>query len=398
MKQLEIFFRTFWLLAILLAAPTDMLAEEQADNAEKKVDLGMDSIEISLITCTPHEEIYSLYGHTALRYHDQQSGEDLLFNYGVFNFKAPHFVARFVLGMTDYELGIIPFEPFCEEYKKWGSSVYEQVLNLTSEEKFLIRRALAINYLPQNRVYRYNFFYDNCSTRPRDIVQWNLKGVLIPSKEHQEGRSYRELIHELNSGHPWSAFGIDLLLGLKADLETDYQQQEFLPLILMRHYEDSQILADGHYRPLVKERHTLVEGSRQHVEKEFPLSPLVCILLLLIITIAITVFDWKRRRCSVGYDVLLMTVTGLMGCLLFIMIFSEHPTTSINLQILVLNPLSLFFIPSVIKGKSSRYGKLMTVCLLLFFLGAFLQDYAEGMEIVALCLLIRLWIHHRNEK
>ncbi len=391
MKQLEIFFRTFWLVCILLASNTSV----QGQNPD--IDR-MDSIEISLITCSPHEEIYSLYGHTAIRYHDLKTGQDFLFNYGIFNFKAPHFVARFVLGKTDYELGIIPVEPFCKEYKKWGSAVYEQVLNLTSEEKMRIQKALAINMRPENRVYRYNFFYDNCSTRPRDIIQNNLNGEVIPSKKHQEQPTYREMIHEMNSHHPWSAFGIDLLLGIKADLQTDYRQQEFLPLILMSHYDDSQIYTNGQYRPLVKNRRTLVESGIQSIEKEFPLSPFVCIILFLIITIIITIFDWKRGSCNILFDGLVMTISGLLGCLLFIMIFSEHPTTSLNLQILVLNPLSLFFIPSVVRRKHTRYWNFLLVCLILFFLGSFIQDYAEGMEIVALSLLIRYWIHFKYDK
>ncbi len=358
----------------------------------------MDSIEISLITCSPHEEIYSLYGHTAIRYHDLRTGQDFLFNYGIFNFKAPHFVARFVLGKTDYELGIIPLEPFCKEYEKWGSAVYEQVLDLTADEKMRIQTALAINMRPGNRVYRYNFFYDNCSTRPRDIIENNLNGKLIPSRNHQEHPTYREMIHEMNHHHPWSAFGIDLLLGIRADRQTDYRQQEFLPLILMSHYDDSQIYANGQYRPLVKTRRTLVESGIQSIEKEFPLSPIPCMILFLLITILVTIFDWKRGSCSIWFDVSIMTIFGLLGCLLFIMIFSEHPTTSLNLQILVLNPLSLFFIPSVIKRKHTRYWNILLVCLLFFFVGAFIQDYAEGMEIVALSLLIRYWIHYKYDK
>ena len=92
----------------------------------------MDSVEVSLLTCSPHEEIYSLYGHTALRWHDLRSGEDLAFNWGIFNFKKPYFVLRFVFGLTDYELGAIPMKYFMEEYRSVGSSVTEQVLDLTA--------------------------------------------------------------------------------------------------------------------------------------------------------------------------------------------------------------------------------------------------------------------------
>ena len=114
-----------------------------AQNAEP-----LDSVELSLITCSPHEEVYSLYGHTAIRLVDQRSGRDLTFNYGVFNFKAPHFVLRFVFGKTDYELGILPTGMFCDYYQQWGSEVAEQVLNLTAEEKALLLHALGVNLKP----------------------------------------------------------------------------------------------------------------------------------------------------------------------------------------------------------------------------------------------------------
>ncbi|UKK47357.1 DUF4105 domain-containing protein [Prevotella sp. E9-3] len=349
----------------------------------------MDSVEIGLITCTPHEEVYSLYGHTAIHYKNQQTDEDLVFNYGVFNFKAPHFVARFVLGKTDYELGIIPIEPFCKYYKDWGSEVVEQVLNLTNEEKARIVHALAINYRPENRVYRYNFFYDNCSTRPRDIIVHNLVGEVVYAPREDYAPSYREMIHELVGHHPWASMGNDLLLGAKADMKTDRKQQEFLPMNLMHDFEHARIYANGEYRPLVKERRVLVKAGIQVVEEEFPLSPTACAWLLFALLMAVLIIEKKKHQHYLWIDLILMLTTGAAGLLLFVMFFSEHPTTSTNLQILLLNPLSLLFIPSVWRGKASYYWIFMLSCLILFAVGWFIQDYAEGMEILALCLLSR---------
>ena len=115
----------------------------------------MDSVEISLLTCEPHDEVYSLYGHTAIRYHDlRHGGIDVAFNYGVFNFHAPYFVLRFVFGITDYELGAYPYKYFRIEYERFGSEVVEQVLNLTNEEKLRLQFLLADNMQPANTVYR----------------------------------------------------------------------------------------------------------------------------------------------------------------------------------------------------------------------------------------------------
>ena len=390
MKQLEIFFRTFWLVLLLLIPAGSINAYNEASGE-------LDSIEISLITCTPHEEIYSLYGHTALRYHDLRTDKDLVFNYGVFNPATPYFVVRFMLGKTDYELGVAPFKPFCKYYEDWGCMVSEQVLNLTNEDKECIARALSINMLPKNRVYRYNIFYENCSTRPRDIIENNIGGKIIYAPRKDSQRTFRELIHEMTARHPWASMGNDLVLGLTADVETNQRQQEFLPLNLMYDFDHAQILSDGQYRPLVKERRVLVEPDIQVVKTGF-LSPTLCAVIVFIFSLGIFVAEWRKRSRFVWFDVVLMAFTGLAGCLLFVMLFSEHPTTSTNLQILLLNPLWLFFIPSIVRCKPSHYWIILLICIVLFFLGGLLQDYAEGMEILALCLLTRYCSHLRNDK
>lgn len=125
-----------------------------------------DSIRLSLLTCAPGEEIYSLFGHTAIRYENSSQGIDVVFNYGLFSFNTPNFIFRFSLGETDYQLGATDYERFAAEYAFFGRSVWQQTLNLTDEEKTELIRLLQENYRPENRVYRYNFFYDNCATRP----------------------------------------------------------------------------------------------------------------------------------------------------------------------------------------------------------------------------------------
>lgn len=355
----------------------------------------LDSIEVSLLTCSPHEEIYSLYGHSALRWHDlhqegPRAGEDLAFNWGIFNFDKPYFVARFVFGLTDYELGIIPYKAFCAYYEQWGSSVTEQVLNLTNEEKQKIKEALANNLLPENRIYRYNFFYDNCSTRPRDIVEKCINGKVEYAQRTDYTPSYREMVGYCTRNHPWATFGNDILLGIKADWDTDLRQQEFLPGNLLYDFDRAQIYSDGTYRQLVSERRMAVNPGVQIIEEDFPLTPIQCALILLAITIGISTFDWKRKKRSVWFDSILFLMQGLAGCVLFVMLFSQHPTTSTNLQILLLNPLALGFIPAVIRKKNKTWPKVQTVMFILFLIGSFFQHYAEGMLIVALCLLLRV--------
>lgn len=393
MKHLKSIFRTLCLLAAVLLVSTDVKAQNDAVTAY------YDSVEVSLLTCQPHEEIYSLYGHTALRYHDLKRNEDWAFNYGIFNFHAPHFVLRFVFGLTDYELGVIPTDIFKQEYRRFGSQVTEQVLNLTNEEKHAIHKALYENYRPENRVYRYNYFYDNCTTRARDMVERNINGQVRYQDNPDYEPTYREMVHECTMAHPWATWGNDFLLGIKADLKTDQRQQEFLPNNLLHDFARAQIIrTDGRYVPLVKETRQIVPSGVQIVEQDFPLTPTECAIILLIISLLVFAYEWKKRRTVKWWDILLMTMQGLMGLVLFVMIFSQHPTTSINLQILLFNPLPLFYIYNMYRRKKTHYWNLLVCMVLLFYIGGIWQDYAEGLEIVALCLLIRYWSNLRNAK
>lgn len=350
----------------------------------------MDSVEVSLLTCSPHEEIYSLYGHTALRWHDLRNGDDLAFNWGVFDFNKPYFILRFVFGLTDYELGAYPFQYFKEEYKHYGSSVTEQVLNLTAEEKEAVKAALVENLRPENKVYRYNYFYDNCSLRPREIIEQCVRGKIEYAQREDYTPSYRDMTHLCTRNHPWAAFGNDMLLGVKADQPTDMRQQEFLPENLLYDFDRATIYADGHYRPLVKERRIAVQPGVQIIEKDFPLTPTECACLLLLLSVIIGLMEWKRKKTYRGWDILLMVLQGLAGCVLFVMLFSQHPTTSTNLQIFMLNPLPLFFMPAVWRRHDQQWRRVLVIMIALFMAGSLFQHYAEGMMIVALCLLIRV--------
>ena len=370
---------------------------ESNDTVFSEID-PMDSVEVSLITCSPHEEIYSLYGHSALRWHDLHktgptAGQDLVFNWGLFNFNKPYFVLRFVFGLTDYELGTINYEYFVPYYRKWGSSVTEQVINLTNDEKRNLQKALAENLKPENKVYRYNYFYDNCSTRPRDIIERSLNGKVEWADREDYKPTFREMVRECNRNHDWSRFGNDILLGLKADFKTDRIEQEFLPMNLMQDMAMAQVYVNGEYRPLVKEQRDVVPPGVQMIEPDWILSPTEMAIIIVLVALSIMFVEWKQKKCFIWWDVMLMVVEGLIGLLLTVMIFSQHPTTSINLNILLFNPLPLFFIPSVIKGRNTWF-KVLAAMIVLYALGSIWQSYPEGIWSLALCLLSRIVIRY----
>ena len=352
----------------------------------------LDSVELSLLTCSPHEEIYSLYGHTALRVCDRSRGYDVVYNYGVFNFRAPHFVARFVFGKTDYELGRFPTEPFLLGYRRWGSAVTEQVLNLTAEEKRRLMSLLEDNYRPENRVYRYNIFYDNCSTRPRDMIERATDGR-IAYGQSESRQTWRELLREKSGHHEWATTGNDMLLGVRADGRPTPRERQFLPEWLMADVEQATIVdAQGHRRPLVAATRVLVPAGTQVVERDFLLTPWQLSVLLVAACMAACLWQWRRRTTPLALrvaDMLLLLTTGAIGVVLTVMVFSDHPFTSANLHLVVFNPLLLALLPAAARGRRTPLWTVVELMALTFFVCRLVQHFPLLTEALALCLLLR---------
>lgn len=353
-----------------------------------------DSIRVSLLTCSPHDEIYSLYGHTAIRYEDKASKTDIVVNYGMFSFKKPFFVARFVLGLTDYEMGIQDFADFCCEYRYFGSQVTQQEINLTPEEKGQLLKALLDNYA-NARVYRYNYFYNNCTTKARDIILKSINGKIEYKNAIDKSVSFRDLIHGCNANYSWASFGNDLLLGFKADMQTTREEQQFLPDNLMRDFGQAKIVsADGSARPLVKNTEIIVKGNDYAIAGKTKITPQFVFITLLILMAAIVFAEIKTKKRLLWVDITLLLASGLAGLILFVMLFSEHPTTSTNLQILILCPLNLYWATYIIKNRRNerklrKAWIFLSIMLCIGLSGRLVQVYAEGIPLLALSLLLK---------
>lgn len=353
-----------------------------------------DSIRVSLLTCSPHDEIYSLYGHTAIRYEDKASKTDIVVNYGMFSFKKPFFVARFVLGLTDYEMGIQDFADFCCEYQYFGSQVTQQEINLTPEEKGQLLKALQDNYA-NARVYRYNYFYNNCTTKARDIILKSINGKIEYKNAIDKSVSFRDLIHGCNANYSWASFGNDLLLGFKADMQTTREEQQFLPDNLMRDFGQAKIVsADGSARPLVKNTEIIVKGNDYTIAGKTKITPQFVFITLLILIAAIVFAEIKTKKRLLWVDITLLLASGLAGLILFVMLFSEHPTTSTNLQILILCPLNLYWAIYIIKNRRNerklrKAWIFLSIMLCIGLSGRLVQVYAEGIPLLALSLLLK---------
>lgn len=353
-----------------------------------------DNIKVSLMTCAPGTEIYALFGHTALRYEDAARGEDWVFNYGMFSFNTPHFIYRFVKGETDYELGVTRYPYFEGSYAMRGSSVYQQTLNLTTAEKQRLRSLLEENYLPENRVYRYNFFYDNCTTRARDIIEECLTGKIV-YPGGKEGLSFRDIVHQYTKEHAWDELGIDMCLGSEADEPIDARKQMFAPFYLLEAARGAVIAEGDSVRPLVLQEKKVVDVEPEDSEGGFPLSPMACVFLLMGITCWVGWLQLKVKKVIWAWDLLLFGVQGLAGCVIaFLVCFSTHPTVGSNWLILLLNPIPLIYLPVMVyravKGKKDLYHLLNVGCLTLFIMIMPLihQEFNATVLPLALCLLI----------
>ena len=315
----------------------------------------LDSVRISLLTCEPGSEIYALFGHSAIRYENPAKQEDWVFNYGMFSFKEPNFVMRFVKGETDYQLGVVPFRYFEAEYGMRGSSVYQQELNLTNAEKEKLAGLLFENYLPANRVYRYNYFYDNCTTRARDKIEESIQGkVVYPVSDRVV--SYRDILHEFTAGSEWSEFGIDLCLGSEADEPIDERKQMFAPFYMLAAARGAVIHRTDTMMPFVRKETKIVDAVLED-EPAFPLSPMACALLLLAVTVIIVGRGLYKGRQCLAWNVVMFLLQGLGGCIIaFLFFFSLHPTVGSNWLLMLFNPLPLIYLPWLI-GRGIKQQK-----------------------------------------
>lgn len=300
--------------------------------------------EISLLTVAPSEdEVYTVYGHTALRVKDTLQRLDVVFNYGIFDFSKPNFIYRFAKGETDYRLAAQYTRDFLIEYEMRGSEVTEQVLNIDSAGKARIWEALIINNRPENRVYRYNFFFDNCATRPAAIIEKQAGGKIDYNAPFKQ-QTFRDLINHCTRNKPWLTFGCDLALGSPTDREATFHEMLFLPPYLKEAVETATLTgADGSQKKLVSATHTLIDGltKEEEPETEF-LTPLVCSWVFFLITLLVTLLEWHRKSYFRMVDCLLFFMAGVAGVVLFFLCFvSTHPCVRPNWNIIWLQPFDL---------------------------------------------------------
>lgn len=356
-----------------------------------------DSAEISLLTCSPGEELYSVFGHSAIRVIDPDMKIDWVFNYGTFDFDTPNFYLKFSSGQLNYILSVTKYSRFVQSYFREERSVYEQVLNLTPAEKQKLFDALIINYKPENRYYRYDFFFDNCATRIRDIIIDNVEGQIKYVDPLEIDKSFRDYIHEYMNHTPWISDGLDLLLGVRTDRLASVSEQMFLPDYMMHYFNGAKIINNGKERNLVKGTNQVLKFEPAHSESS-GITPSYLFWGLLIFGVILTYYEIRvRKKPLVFFTRILLFVSGAVGILLFYLWFlSLHGVTGQNYNLLWAIPINFFiaFLPlKILSSKIVKYWLAVTLASLTIQILAFpviSQDIPLSVIPFTFLMLIRI--------
>ena len=325
-------------------------------------------IRISLLTCTPGQELYSIFGHSALRVidnTDKNSVTDHVYNFGTFNFDDPGFYLKFVRGQLRYYVNVEEFEDFKFSYIEENRGITEQELNFSAVEKIAIHRALLENIKEENKFYMYDFFFDNCTTRLRDIiVKYHQPKPLLPAVMPTT-YTFRNAIHQyLDSGNMlWSKFGIDILLGAPTDAVMTIPQQQFLPENLMKALDNTKNTS------IVSTSNNLYSLGAIN-NKKVLFTPLSVFTLMLMLFISLSLYKNNITQNILSLlDTMLFFSVGLLGILLvFMWVGTDHIMTKNNYNLLWAWPVHIVYAFFINNDNKIAKTFSMLVCIFLLLL------------------------------
>lgn len=300
-----------------------------------------DSAYISLITVAPGEMLYSTFGHSALRVRDPLNRLDRVFNYGTFDFQQPNFLLKFCQGRLLYFLDVESYRNF--EY----GNIYdrrpmrEQILNLNAEQRQRLFDLLEENAREENRYYQYEFFYDNCATRIRDIVKETFfHQINFDSSGLPMGTTMRQLLHQYLTNMPWTQFGIDLIIGLPADHVARPEQYMFLP----------DYMHDLFAKATTADNKALVLSERPIPDRPLPPLPAYTAgffgspLLVMCLVALLGLLSMAHPVTELVFDKIFWFVLGAAGLLMLVMwVATDHSATKSNFNLLWALPTHLLF-------------------------------------------------------
>ena len=316
------------------------------------------ALQISILTCAPGEDVYTAWGHTAIRIIDSSKQTDIVYNFGTFDFNTPNFLLEFIKGNLNYFLSADNFQNFILEYQYYGRSIKEQVLVLSDAEKINWQNALLKNLEGNNRYYLYNFITDNCTTRVNDGFYQFANTQVPPSYI----KSFRTHVVEApyQQGIPWIGLGIDVLLGAVSDQAPTALQAGFLP--------------DLFFEQLAAQTSHIESTQNYEFTKTVPVKPTDPVYYIVgLIVVYLFVGRWNARWAVITakmIDVSLLFIFGLGGFLLLYMsVFSKHTACHNNFNIAWIHPfyfiaLIFYFIKPIWAGYLGRIFFIATIGLI----------------------------------
>lgn len=354
-----------------------------------------DKTEISVLTVGPGESLNDAFGHSGFRIKDIQNNIDVVYGYGEYDFSAPNFYLKFTQGKLDYLISKTEFNRFYQIYSYFDRSITEQTLNLSAAEKQKLYDYLINNYKPENRRYLYDFFFDNCATKIKDVTNIALDYTVQFNKPQDfNDASFRTLIQNNLNKNSWGSLGIDVALGSVIDRQATAEDHMFLPQNIYKFYAVATIGQNG--PSLVKHSQTLYTKNKKGKTNSFLTSPLFILGILGFIIIFVTYKDYKQNSQSKWLDVTLFAITGSIGVfLLFLWFATNHKGTHQNYNLLWAFALNLFVIGQLLKAKVNlwfiKYIKLLIIliCLLTLHWIIEVQVFAIGLTPLLLAMFIR---------
>ena len=344
-------------------------------------------IRISLLTCTPGDELYSIFGHSAIRIIDSNSVTDYVFNYGTFNFEDEGFYLKFIRGKLLYFLSVEKSQDFMYDYSSMRRGITEQVLNFSAEEKKEIEYALIENLKEENKYYKYDFFLDNCTSRLRDIILKYKSPKTAISAVMPINTTFREAIHVyLDKGKQyWSKLGIDILLGMPTDKIMTPLEQTFLPDNLMN------CLDHSNNSTIVTSKEIIIPNQQPAIESTV-FTPTNFFIALLLIFIFINLIQSPiAKKCVIVLDGALFFSTGALGILLILMWTStDHSMTKNNYNLLWALPTNImasFFVSSK-NAFSKKYFSIQAILYLSLLIVWFFLPQKLNISLIPFVILL----------
>ncbi|MCC1484880.1 lipoprotein N-acyltransferase Lnb domain-containing protein [Winogradskyella immobilis] len=312
--------------------------------------------EISVITIGPGTSLNDAFGHNAFRIKDETRGIDTVYGYGEYDFDTPNFYLKFAQGKLNYLISKEAFSRFYRRYTYFDRTIEEQVLNLTIKQKQDLYNYLTTNYKPENRAYLYDFFFDNCATKIRDVVQTSTdETTMFHTPKDYTSKTFRQLIHQHTGHNTWGSVGIDIALGSVIDRKATPDEFMFLPNYIHSFFSEAKMLNDA---PLVKSSKAIYKSSSLGYKTFSFFSPFIVLSIIGLLILYRTYLDYKKGKRTKWLDTLIFFITGFIGIgILFLWFGTDHSATKYNYNLLWAFPLNIILIFNFSKKLKTNWIK-----------------------------------------